>query len=325
MAGGGALLTNMVQSRFNSLLGQSSGYIESLDQSVKSRLTGLKGLQAEQFEIESELKKEILELKKKYTAKFDPLFARRKEIVLGLSEPNDKEFEKGLEEEEKDDDEDDEEESDDEEEEQEKPKSRRATKEEIEKGPKGVPEFWLTAMKNHVGLSDLISERDEMLLKHLIDLRVSYDLEEKGKLGFKLIFEFDKDIVGKDWFDNEGGFLEKTYYYQDKVAYDGDFVYDKAVGTQIKWKEGKDLTVKVEKKRQRNKNTGQTRTIKKTVPTPSFFTFFSPPDPEEIDDEDEDEEDDLRNKLELDYQIGVDIQERVSCSDLSFILFFGEQ
>merc|ERR1712230_359688 len=36
-------------------------------------------------------------------------------------------------------------------------------------------------------------------------------------------------------------------------------------------------TVRVESKKQRNKNTKQTRVIKKTVPTESFFNFFAPP------------------------------------------------
>jgi len=41
---------------------------------------------------------------------------------------------------------------------------------------------------------------------------------------------------------------------QEQVGYGGDFVYDKAVGTEIKWKEGKNLTVQTEIKKQRNKS-----------------------------------------------------------------------
>jgi hypothetical protein len=41
---------------------------------------------------------------------------------------------------------------------------------------------------------------------------------------------------------------------QEEVGYGGDFVYDKAVGHEIKWKEDKDLTKKVEIKKQRNKS-----------------------------------------------------------------------
>ena len=41
---------------------------------------------------------------------------------------------------------------------------------------------------------------------------------------------------------------------QEQVGYGGDFVYDKAVGTESKWKEGKNLTVQTEIKKQRNKS-----------------------------------------------------------------------
>jgi hypothetical protein len=41
---------------------------------------------------------------------------------------------------------------------------------------------------------------------------------------------------------------------QEQVGYGGDFVYDKAIGSDIKWKKDKDLTKKVEVKKQRNKS-----------------------------------------------------------------------
>jgi nucleosome assembly protein 1-like 1 len=40
---------------------------------------------------------------------------------------------------------------------------------------------------------------------------------------------------------------------QEQVGYGGDFVYDRAIGHEIKWKGDKDLTKKVEIKKQRNK------------------------------------------------------------------------
>ena len=99
----------------------------------------------------------------------------------------------------------------------------------------------------------------------MTDIRLSY-LEE-SQPGFKLHFTFSPN----DFFnDNE---LTKTYFYQvchvylfslckltpdcaqEKVGYGGDFVYDKAIGYTIKWKEDKDLTTKVEIKKQRNKST----------------------------------------------------------------------
>lgn len=38
------------------------------------------------------------------------------------------------------------------------------------------------------------------------------------------------------------------------MGYAGDFVYDRAIGTDIKWKEDKDLTKEFEIKKQRNKS-----------------------------------------------------------------------
>ena len=47
-------------------------------------------------------------------------------------------------------------------------------------------------------------------------------------------------------FENE--VLEKTYTYEEEVGYSGDFIYDRAIGTEIKWKEDKDLTKKFKRK-----------------------------------------------------------------------------
>ena len=49
--------------------------------------------------------------------------------------------------------------------------------------------------------------------------------------------------------------------------------------------------------------------MKKTIPTPSFFDFFNPAKPPEDDDDEVDE--DIEAKLELDYQLGEDIKEKL--------------
>lgn len=64
--------------------------------------------------------------------------------------------------------------------------------------------------------------------------------------------------------------------------------------------------------------TNKTRVVKKVIPTDSFFNFFSPPSPPtmealEAGEVDEEELEQLDERLELDYQIGEDIKERVSC------------
>lgn len=59
--------------------------------------------------------------------------------------------------------------------------------------------------------------------------------------------------------------------------------------------------------------TKQTRIVKKTVPTESFFNFFSPPKPpaDHNDAEEDDAASDIEERLELDYQLGEDIKEKL--------------
>ncbi|KAN0064594.1 histone chaperone [Thecaphora frezii] len=284
-------LAGMIQDKLTSLVGRSSGYIESLPAHVRRRVEGLKGVQVEHHKIEAEFQKEILELEKKYSEKYRPLYERRAAIIQGQQEPTEEEVKAGEAADEEDDDEE---------------KESLASASAPADAAKGIPEFWLTALKNHIALSELITERDEEALRHLVDIRMSYLTEQAG---FKLEFEFDADK--NEFFSNKT--LNKTYYYQDEVGFSGDLVYDHAEGCQIDWKEEKDLTHKIETKKQRNKNTNQTRTVKRSVPVESFFNFFSPPKPPkdgEVEDDDADL-DELDERLELDYQIGEDLKDRI--------------
>jgi nucleosome assembly protein 1-like 1 len=55
-------------------------------------------------------------------------------------------------------------------------------------------------------------------------------------------------------------------------------------------------------------DTKQTRVVKKTVPCESFFNFFSPPKPPA---DEESATSDIEERLELDYQLGEDIKEKL--------------
>ncbi|WFD18658.1 histone chaperone [Malassezia caprae] len=306
-----AALTGMIQDRLSTLVGRSSGYIESLPDEVRRRVEGLKGLNVEHQKLEAEFQRELLALEKAFAERYEPLYARRREIVLGDVEPTAAEVEAGeaVDPAAQDEDEDDE---DEDEEPREKPRSLANISIKTD-APKGVPEFWLTALKNHVALSELITERDEGALRHLTDVRLRY-LDSKSdaapgqaQQGFQLLFVFAKN----EFFTNE--VLTKTYFYQDQVGLSGDLVYDHAEGTEIAWTSAdNDLTNRVETKKQRNKNTNETRTVKRLVPTDSFFHFFAPPvPPSDEDDADEDELDALEERLELDYQVGEDLKDRI--------------
>ncbi|KAJ5270653.1 hypothetical protein N7505_006411 [Penicillium chrysogenum] len=246
-------LVSMIQGKLGQLVGRSSGYIESLP--PPSAAVSL-------------FQEEVLELEKKYFGKFTPLYQRRSTIINGGVEPTEAEVEAGKEDEES-----------DEEETKEEPK-----KEEAETA-NGIPEFWLSAMKNQISLAEMITERDEEALKHLTDIRMEY----LDRPGFRLIFEFSEN----EFFTNKT--ISKTYFYKDESGYGGDFIYDHADGSQIDWKEDKDLTLRLESKKQRNKNTKQTRVVK-----------ISPPS-----EDDESVASDIEERLELDYQLGEDIKEKL--------------
>ncbi|GKT85149.1 nucleosome assembly protein [Colletotrichum tofieldiae] len=212
-------LVQMIQGRLGSL--------------VRRRVAGLKGIQKEHSKLEAEFQEEVLQLEKKYFAKFTPLYEKRAKIVNGGSEPSEEEIKAGEE-----DDEEDEETEDAE-------KTDKADKPAESSEPvSGIPEFWLSAMKNQISLAEMITDRDEAALKHLVDIRMEY----LDKPGFRLIFEFAEN----EFFTNKT--ITKTYFYQNESGYGGDFIYDHAEGDKIEWKEGKDLTVRVESKKQRNKS-----------------------------------------------------------------------
>ena len=220
----------MMQAKLGSLVGRSSGYIESLPGSVRRRVAGLKGVQKEHSKLEAEFQEEVLQLEKKYFAKFTPLYEQRAKIVNGSTEPSEEQVKVG---EQQDEDDEDEEEA-----------GEKEVNQDEGKDVKGIPEFWLSAMKNQISLAEMITDRDEAALKSLTDVRMEY----LDRPGFRLIFEFDEN----DFFTNKT--ITKTYFYQEENGYGGDFIYDHAEGDKIDWKAGKDLTVRVESKKQRNKS-----------------------------------------------------------------------
>lgn len=228
-------LVQMIQGRLGSLIGRSSGYIESLPPTVRRRVSGLRAIQKDHAKLEADFQEEVLQLEKKYFAKFTPLYEKRSAIVNGQTEPTEDEIKAG-----------------EDENFEVQPKATEAEEEGIKldmpENVAGIPEFWLSAMKNQVTFAEIITDRDEAALKHLTDVRMEY-LQEPG---FRLIFEFSTN----EFFSNKT--LTKTYFYQNESGYGGDFIYDHAEGDKIEWLPGKDLTVRVEAKKQRNKSKRRT-------------------------------------------------------------------
>ncbi|KAJ6526822.1 hypothetical protein B0H19DRAFT_1243508 [Mycena capillaripes] len=303
-AGVQSAMLGMVQGKLAGLLGRSSGYIEALPVGVKRNVEGLKGVQVQQTELQNQYKRECLELERKYLELQKPLYARRHAIIAGTTPASTDEIAAGEAQSVKDDED----------------YTPLPPKDAGEEGAdvKGIPEFWLTALRNHPGLAELITERDAEALAFLTDVTLAYlphkggEGEFAGKPGFTITFHWDADK--NPFFTNTT--LSKTYIYQEEVGYSGDFVYDRSVGSDIAWKEEKDLTREWEIKKQRNKNTNRTRLIRKSHPTASFFNFFAPPvmpsdeaieagevDPEELEE--------IEERLEVDYQVGEDLKEKI--------------
>jgi nucleosome assembly protein 1-like 1 len=99
---------------------------------------------------------------------------------------------------------------------------------------------------------------------------------ESEQKGFTIEFEFTPN----DHFSNT--ILTKSYDLrtgpdeQEPLSYEGPEIV-KSKGCVIDWKKGKNVTVKMVKKRQKHKNRGTIRVVTKEVQCDSFFNFFSPP------------------------------------------------
>jgi len=161
-----------------------------------------------------------------------------------------------------------------------------------------VPGFWLQALQNNVMLAEEVQKHDEPVIAYLLDVKSSSQLGG-GKQGFQLAFVFAENPYFTD------KVLTKTYLMDPD---DEDECLERAVGCEINWKEGMDVTVKMVQKKQKKK--GKTRTVKVEEPTDSFFQFFDPPEPPEEEMEEEDMEQ-LQEELEHDYEIGCLLKDKV--------------
>ncbi|KAH6779097.1 nucleosome assembly protein 1 [Perilla frutescens var. hirtella] len=204
----------------------------------------------EHDELEAKFFEERAALEAKYQKLYQPLYTKRYDIVTGVVEVD-----------------------------------GAATQQE-DGEDKGVPDFWLTAMKNNEVLAEEISERDEAALKFLKDIKWFRIDNPKG---FKLEFYFDTNPFFKN------SVLTKTYHMIDE----DEPILEKAIGTEIEWLPGKCLTQKVLKKKPK-KGSKNAKPITKTEQCESFFNFFSPPQAEE-----------LQNLMEQDYDIGSTIRDKI--------------
>ena len=100
--------------------------------------------------------------------------------------------------------------------------------------------------------------------------------DQPDQKGFTIEFEFTPN----EYFSNT--ILTKTYKLRtgpdehEPLSYEGPEIV-KSDGCEIQWNKGKNVTIKMVKKRQKHKNRGTIRVVTKEVQTDSFFNFFTPP------------------------------------------------
>jgi len=265
-------LQELLQGRLDGLVGKASGFVEALPVCVQRRVHAMRGLQEKRDELEEAFHEERRALEAKYRGLYAPLYARRSMLVRGESEPTEEELGDDV------------------------PQTRTADAGDVEalgdETTHGVPEFWLTALSNHEDVAQTITEKDQAVLEHLVDVRLAAPSKD-NEYGFALEFEFSPN----PFFTN--GVLRKEYYMDDDDPEAP--MMERSEGTEIAWHPGKDVTCKVLKKK--NKKTGKMMTKKE--PVDSFFQFFSPPEtPDEDASLEEEELEALQEAVEADYDQG---------------------
>uniref|UniRef100_A0A8C6XHN1 Nucleosome assembly protein 1 like 4 n=1 Tax=Naja naja TaxID=35670 RepID=A0A8C6XHN1_NAJNA len=287
-----------LQDRLDNAPHTPSSYIETLPKAVKRRIDALKQLQVKCAHIEAKFYEEVHDLERKYAALYQPLFDKRRDFIIGNSEPTEAEAEWHSE------NEDDEKLAGD--------LKNKVVIEEKEAGateetnPKGIPDFWFTIFRNVDMLSELVQEYDEPILKYLQDIKVKFS-EPGQPMSFTLEFHFEPN----DYFTNS--ILSKTYKMKsepdktDPFSFEGPEIVD-CEGCTIDWKKGKNVTVKTIKKKQKHKGRGTVRTITKQVPNDSFFNFFSPI---KVSGDGESLDEDSECTLAIDFEVGHFFRERI--------------
>ncbi|KAL6615905.1 hypothetical protein ACP70R_038175 [Stipagrostis hirtigluma subsp. patula] len=255
-----AALVESLKNKLEQLALQHTDVLETLAPKVRRRVDALREIQSQHDELEAKFVEERAALEAKYLKLYEPLYLKRYEIVTGVVEVE------GI--------------------------TQGGDEDPAEKKEKGVPDFWLHAMKNNEILAEEIQKGDEEALKYLKDIKWCRIDDPKG---FKIEFSFDTNPFFKN------SVLTKTYHMIDE----DEPILEKAIGTEIEWYPGKCLTQKVLPK-------NASENIEKTDYSESFFTFFSPPYVPDNDEEiDEDTAEQLQDQMELDYHIGSTIRDKI--------------
>lgn len=175
-------------------------------------------------------------------------------------------------------------------------------------GQKGIPDFWLIAMKNNRILSKDINKDDQKLLKHLVDIEYQ---KVDGSSDFLLKFYFTPN----DYIHNT--VITKTYHMDDSDT------CRKVDCTQVRWRDKMNLLENEPAKK--NKGKKKKKAVEKVD---SFFEFFTSKegivgDPNEEDLNEEDEE--RLDIIEDDYMFAQEFRDELIPLGLEYYLNIVEE
>lgn len=283
---------------------------------VQKRINALKNVQVQMLEVEAKFYDELHELELKYAKAYDPFYEKRRTIISGDYQPSETEGKWALDETE------------------ETVEDKVLPVENGDEEEKGIKNFWLETLQSFRITSEIIQDYDEEILGYLQDVQVK--LFDKKPYGYTLEFYFAENPFLSD------KMLTKTYTLKTEVDPKDPFAYDgpdleTAVGCTINWKEGKNVCMKMVKKKLKSKNKKQPpKVVTKEEKQDSFFNFFETPklavksedktvakvSESEADEADDEDQHDQELYLIADFEIGQYLKEKIIPKAILF--FTGE-
>ncbi|UJR21246.1 hypothetical protein I4U23_024341 [Adineta vaga] len=247
--------------------------------SIQHRINALLNYQAEYFRLRVEFHRQLQQLQYTYNPQFEQILEQRRQIIDGLHESSHLES-----------------------------VSTENTSNNLIN--RGIPNFWLTILKNLDSYDYSIQSRDETCLKYLRDIRCHLNPPTFQTTSFRLDFHFSpinpfftETILTKSYSIRFQ--CDDSYPYR---SYDGPEI-DHCQGCTITWNPNHNLTLRKRNKRQQNKISGEIRLIQVEESIRSFFHFFSPPIIPENGIHEMNDEDQIL--LEADFEFGLLLKQQI--------------
>jgi len=256
--------------------------IKKLDLPLRAKAVALNNILLQKKALDTELEKAIQELTQKYEKLGEPLAQRSNQIINGESVPSDADLENL--------------------DSYVSAEEKSALKMEAEP----IKNYWATVLKNCDMIAQDITEKDSEILQYVT--KVECKVLESGD--YSIFFYF----ADNEFFTNK--MLSKTFFMKEAEQ------PNKSEGTEIEWNEGKNVTKKTVKKKQKNKKSGQQRMVTKEVDDESFFNFFKSVsvEIEDLEDLDDEEADQMQQRMDIDFDISQVLMDEVIPYSLEYYL-----